>query len=348
MILNANAVLSGFVVVLRGIAAVLVICLTCRILSGRRIANSVPSARTATESRFYLLALLSTWLFGLSLMSWPLLYLLLQSYIPQWPGVMCIYGVTRIGDGSVGASRFLPMLIAVLQCLKPAVVFVSGVWLVLYRIQRATRTGPLMSRILLIQLVFGWLALADTVVEGAYLTIPKNETFLFTGCCTTDPNDRFTTATTWIAALSNGLGAAGLSLVFYVGNVVLVAGLWWCRRLCRRRGTATPMGFLLLGAVCVSAVTAAYLVEIAAPTVLRLPYHHCLYDLIPKAPEMVLGLALFALGYCCVGWAAAVHWMADRPETRNLVCSEQDTLLTLGISGLCGALVLVFLEVNLA
>ena len=56
---------------------------------------------------------------GLGLASWPLLYLLLQSYVPEWPDVMCIYGVTRVGAGSVGASRFLPGLVTALQVLKP-------------------------------------------------------------------------------------------------------------------------------------------------------------------------------------------------------------------------------------
>ena len=348
MILNAYAVLSGFVVLLRGIAAVLVIGLACRVLRSRRHAEFSPTERTESENRFYLLSLLSTWLSGLSLFSWPLLYLLLQSYVPHWPGVMCIYGVTQIGAGSRGASRFLPGLIAALQFLKPAAVFVSGVWWLLYRIQRRTQTGPLMGRILLVQLGFGVLALTDTLLEGAYLVIPKREEFLFTGCCTSDISEQSDRSSAWLEALSDGLGPTWLSVTFYLVNFALVLALWCFRGRCRRCENTPGMILVFLGAVLVAPLTAAYLVEIAAPAVLRLPYHHCLYDLIPRAPDMVFGIVLFVVGACCVGWASAVRWLANRPETKDLARSEQDWLLSAGLSCYVGAFVMTFLEVSLA
>ena len=69
---------------------------------------ATPDNRDAVETRSYLVFLVTILLVGLSVFSWPLLYLLLQSYVPEWPGVMCIYGVTRIGTGSLGVSRWLP------------------------------------------------------------------------------------------------------------------------------------------------------------------------------------------------------------------------------------------------
>ncbi len=347
MILNAYAILSGFVVLLRGIAAVLVIGLAYHVLRNRRRAEFSPSERTESENRFYLLSLLSTWLLGLSLISWPLLYLLLQSYVPHWPGVMCIYGVTQIGAGSRGASRFLPDLIAALQCLKPATVFVSGVWWLLYRIQRSTQTGPLVGRILRVQLGFGVLALTDAVIEGVYLVIPKKEEFLSTGCCTSGVSDLSGRSTAWLATLSDGLGPTWLSVVFYLVNLGLVLGLWYFRGCCRRRENTPGMSLVLLGAVLAAPVTAAYLIEIAAPAVLRLPYHHCLYDLIPRAPDMVFAIVLFVMGTCCVGWASAVRWLADFPETKNRARPEQDWLLSACVSCYVGAIVMTFLEVYL-
>ncbi len=348
MILNAYAVLSGFVVVLCAIVALLVIGLACQNLRSRRRADSSPTERTESENRFYLLSLLSTWLLGLSLISWPLLYLLLQSYVPHWPGVMCIYGVTQIGVGSSGAGRFLPGLIAALQLLKPAAVFVSGVWWVLYRIQRGTQTGPLMGQILLTQFAFGVLALTDAVIEGAYLVIPKKEEFLLTGCCTSGVSGLSGRSTAWLATLSDGLGPTWLSVAFYLVNLALVLGLWCFRGCCRRRENTPGMSLVLLGAVLAAPLTVAYLIEVAAPAVLRLPYHHCLYDLIPRAPDMVLAIVLFVMGTCCVGWASAVRWLADCPETKNLARSEQDWLLSTGASCYVGALVMTILEVHLA
>src|SRR5205823_3152370 len=103
--------------------------------------------------------------------------------VPEWPGVMCIYGVTRVGAGSAGISRFLPGLIATLQALKPLLVFGSGAWFVLYLLNRRTRTGPLLGRVFLALVACGVLTVADAGVELAYLFIPKKEEVLATGCC---------------------------------------------------------------------------------------------------------------------------------------------------------------------
>jgi hypothetical protein len=123
-------------------------------------------------------------LLGLNVVSWPILYLLLQSYVAEWPDVMCIYGVTRIGAGSIGVSRFLPPLVDAPQATKPALVFLSGAWFVLYLLNRRARTVPLTGRVLLVLLAAGLLAAADAAAEVAYLTIPKKEEFLSAGCCT--------------------------------------------------------------------------------------------------------------------------------------------------------------------
>jgi hypothetical protein len=40
------------------------------------------------------------------------------------------------------------------------------------------------------------------------------------------------------------------------------------------------------------AVNGVFLVEVAAPRLLHLPYHHCPYDLVPGAPESLVGVAL--------------------------------------------------------
>src|SRR5262249_49616077 len=145
----------------------------------------------------------------LNLLSWPLFYLLLQSYVPEWEGVMCIYGVTRIGAGSVGPARFLPPLVTALQAVKPALVFLSGAWFVLYLINRGTRTAPLTGRVHLLVLAAGLLGVADAAAEGAYLVIPKKEVFLSTGCCTAAPEEssRFLPAA-WFQESDSGLWTA--------------------------------------------------------------------------------------------------------------------------------------------
>src|SRR5437016_3685004 len=103
MILNSYAVVDAFLSLLRLALALWVIGLGgFAWWASRRPVN--PEQRKGLEDRTYLVCMLGLLLLALNLASWPVLYLLLQSYVPQWPGVMCIYGVTRIGEGSIGPS----------------------------------------------------------------------------------------------------------------------------------------------------------------------------------------------------------------------------------------------------
>src|SRR5258708_14307692 len=157
MILNSYAILDAFVSLLRGFAGLILVVLgLIAWWKGRGLVT--PESRKALEDRGTLLFLLAFLLVGLNLISWPLLYLLLQSYVPEWPGVMCIYGVTRIGTGSLGLSRFLPTLVTTLQFVKPALLFLSGAWFVLHLLNRRTRTAPLTGRALSLLLLVGFLA----------------------------------------------------------------------------------------------------------------------------------------------------------------------------------------------
>jgi hypothetical protein len=175
VILNAYAVLDAFVSLLRLGLGLLAVWLALAAWKTWRQAAPAPEARKALEDRCYLLYLLGGLSLALSVLSWPTFYLLLESYVTEWPGVMCIYGVTRVGAGSVGSSRFLPPLLTALQTSKPLLVFLSGAWFVLYLINRRTRTAPLTGRVLLLILTAGLLGCADAAAGLAYLSIPKRK-----------------------------------------------------------------------------------------------------------------------------------------------------------------------------
>jgi hypothetical protein len=175
VILNAYAILDAFVSVLRLGLVFPVVWLSVSSWARWRRTEHDPGARTAFEDRFHLLLLLAGLLLALDVLAWPLLYLLLQSYVPEWPGVMCIYGVTRVGAGTVGTSRYLPVLLEILQAAKPLVVFLSGAWFVLYLVNRRTRTAPLSGRVLIGLLATGLLAGLDATAELTYVLSPKKE-----------------------------------------------------------------------------------------------------------------------------------------------------------------------------
>jgi hypothetical protein len=346
MILNAYAVLDAFVLFLRLLLAVLVVSLA--VGGWRKDHQRVsPEIREKREDRGYLVILLATILLGLNLASWPLFYLLLQSYVPQWPGVMCIYGVMQIGAGSLGTSRFLPELVKGLEVTKPALVFASGAWLVLYLVDRQTPTGPLRCRVFGAVVVLGLLAWFDALAEGAYLAIPKKEDFLAAGCCS-EAFDAEARATRFLPQALVGDDYHSLLTTAYVAaNIAMILSLaiaaWQVRRGCRLAWLAP----LLAGGLATVVISAVFLIEVAAPALLHKPYHHCPYDLVPQVPESILGIALFILGSFCVGWACVAGWLANSAATRLPARRSVRSLLALGSFAYLASLLLMTMELSL-
>lgn len=344
MILNAYAVLDVFVSLLR-------LLLGCGILFLGPVAwvrwqpGIGPEARKLLEDRTYLLLLMALLLLVLNVASWPLFYLLLQSYVSEWPGVMCIYGVTQIGEGTIGLSRYLPGLLQALQVIKPALVFVSGAWFVVYLINRRARTAPLVGRLLLGLSLLGALALADSSLETAYLFIPKKEEVLSTGCCTQafdadGERSRFIPKALLSEESRPWLSAA------YLGINLLMIGL--TLGLAHSSISRAKLSGLLIGALLAIGISLAFLIEVAAPLMLHLPYHHCPYDLIADVPESMVAMAMFALGTCAVGWAWVAIMVADGPETRAELPSMIQRLMRMALWGYGGSLVMMSLELALA
>jgi hypothetical protein len=346
MILNAYAVLDFSLSLLRLILALL--CVVLGLLAWLRARQPlIVEQRKMIEDRSYLLVLLAALLLTLNVVAWPLLYLLLQSYVPEWPGTMCIYGVTRIGAGSMGASRFLPALLEGLQLAKPLLVFGSGAWLTLYLINRRTQTAPLLKRVLLAMVLLGFVAAIDAAGEMTYLLIPKKEEFLSRGCCTAvfdDPAQGVYLAPEAVRGVDD---RPRLTAAYYAVNGVTILGLLGGLVL-GRRGRLPPLSAITLAALVALPVSGAFLVEVAAPILLHLPYHHCFYDLIPRAPEVVLSVALFLGGTCAVGWAAVAGWWGQSAESGPFLPGFVANVLFLALFCYLGSIVMMTIELALA
>jgi hypothetical protein len=348
MILNAYAVLDGFLGLLRVGLGLLVLWLGVSAWRTWSRPAAGPEGKKALEDRCYLLFLLAGVLLCLNIASWPIFYLVLQSCVPEWPGVMCVYGVTRIGTGSLGPSRFLPPLVQTVQALKPALVFLSGAWFVLYLVNRRTQTAPLTGRVLVLLLVAGLLAVTDAAAEVAYLAIPKKEEFPAAGCCTEAFDGSARVARFLPPALTGESEVPWLAAAYYTVNAGMVLALDVCGRLCRRGLPTGWLASLLLGAVLSVGVNAVFLVEVAAPRLLKLPYHHCPYDLIPKAPESVVAVALFLAGCFAVGWACVAGWLGNSPEARPFMPEMVGRLLRFGCVAYLWSVLMLSLELALA
>jgi hypothetical protein len=305
-----------------------------------------PEQRKNLEDRCYLLFLLASFEMVLSVLSWPVFYLLLQSYVPEWPGLMCIYGVTQVGKASIDMSRFLPTLVSTLQTTKPALVFMSGAWFVLYLVNRSTRTAPLTIRVLTLVLAAGLLGVADAAAETAYLVIPKQESFNPDPCCSlvnaeSSSNDRFSPV-----ALVEESNISWLDAAYYGVNLGMLLALAVTQ--VRRRFSRIRLLLLCGLAVLSLAVNAVFLTEVAAPQLLHLPFHHCPYDLVSGAPESLLAVALFLAGCFAVGWACVVSLMGRRPEAEMYLPDMIGRLLHLAFLGYLGSLVMTSVELALA
>jgi hypothetical protein len=343
MILNAYSLLDGFLTLLRLALAVLVVSLAAWNWCALRAGNV---RDRKLENRGYLLLQLALLLLALNVLSWPLLYLLLDSYVPQWPGVMCIYGVTRVGAGSHGVARFLPPLLLALQVLKPVLVFASGAWGALYFLNRRSQSAPLMGRMLLVMVAVGFLALVDAALEITYLAIPKHEEFLSVGCCTgasAEHESRFVPS-----AFTGAAGRPWLVGGVYTAHAAMIAGLLACLRRVRSADAAKGMVLLGAGAVLSVPIYGAFLIDVAAPAWLRLPHHHCPYDLIERAPEALGGVASFVGGTFAVGWACVVAWLGRCPETRPFIEELLRKMLVVALFGYLGSLVTMSVGLALA
>jgi hypothetical protein len=337
MMLNSYAVLAVFFALLRlGLG---VVVLACGAFGWRRW--HAGGDRTTSENAGHLAFLLAVTLVLLGIASWPLLYLLLQSYVPEWPGAMCIYGVTQVGAGSTGPARHLPGLLRAMQVLKPALVFAGGAWYVLYLLDRRARGAPLLGRLFALLLPLGVLAVGDSVADLTYMSIPKREEFPAAGCCTAIADS---TASRFLPRSWVGEGGRPqLWAAYGASNVLLMlmiaAGWANLRRL---------NVLVALSAVVNVAVSGVFLVEVFAPSLLDLPFHHCAYDLIPDAPEGVIAVALNLIGSFGVGWIVTLHWLGGADETWPHAAALGGALARLSLWCLATSLVMVNVALVLA
>lgn len=346
MLLNGYAVLGLFLCVARLVLAAVVLVVGLSVLRSLKHSSNTDKGQFL-ENRVSLLFLVSAVLIAMNFVSWPILYLLLQSYVQEWPAAMCIYGVTQIGAGSLGPSRFLPVLLNFLLWVKPVVIFAGGTSCVLYLINRRTQTSPILHRIIASLLLTGVVTVVDSVVESAYLTIPNNEIRLDGGCCTDTLEPVRQRSQFSPGILTDDDQRPLLHLTYYVLNLTMILQLL-SRLTVFKQPVGVSWNFLLY--VCgIFTVPASmfFLNEIAAPGILGLPFHHCPYDLITAAPESVMAVFLFAGGFFCLGWAFVAGMQRATCETAEASRTYLEKLLFLALFGYAGSLLLMSIELVL-
>jgi hypothetical protein len=348
MILNGYAILDAFITTFRlgfGLLVVLVGISAWRTWEARQ---PLAEKQQSIGARLHLLFQMAVLLLVLNIASWPVFYLVLLSYVPEWPGVMCIYGVTRIGTGSAGPARFLPLLLQFLQATKPVLIFLSGAWLVVHLLNRRTRTAPLTSLVLGLVLAAAMIALSDAVTEMAYLVIPKKEVFPSAGCCMAVFSDDGNAGRFLPPDLVDDSHAPWAYAAYFGINGFMVVVLGRIFFLSRGIIDQKQLGIVMVAALVSGLVNWVFLVGIAAPILLHMPNHQCPYDLVTEAPSSLVSAALFVGGSFCVGWAGVARWFAICDETRSMLDESIRRLLFLGFVGYLGSLLVMVAELALA
>ncbi|MBI5378600.1 MAG: hypothetical protein HZA23_00395 [Nitrospirae bacterium] len=269
--------------------------------------SPTPDLRTAVEEQTHLMLTLAVVLLTMRMLAWPLFYATLQSFVPDIPGAMCIYGVTQA----------LPTLSGALQVLKPIGFFLSGLWLLLYALNRAAKTAPLFRRNLaLLAGVSAFLA-ADALGDLFYfLTLtPRQEVT----CCTLI-TDLPTRASAVVPRTLLGAEFDHPLLSLYFAAQTLLAGgigLALFRHAETSPARRAGEGALALGGAAALGIAAIAFIEIIAPRLMGLPFHHDLYCFIQYVPDGSLMLVLPLLGLFALLWAASLERLGRHEETAS-------------------------------
>lgn len=347
MALNGYVVLDAFFSLLACLASVITVVLVG--VSLMRLRAGPAGDTTWVEDRVYLAIQLIYVILGLTVASWVALYLLLNDMVPLWPGAMCIYGVTRIGEGSAGITGWLPTLVLLAQAAKPLVAFAAGAALVIYRVYRRAGASELLPRVLGALLVVALLGTVASATELTYLGVPKRDVPVESGCCSSAAADR------------DGIAPAHsqpswLTPAFFACPLLLAFLLWpRFRHVEQSRDPAEGDAILdarLLTSLALAAVALViagrFAADVAAPALLHLPYHHCVYDLVTVVPESGVALALLLWGSFSVGWAGVVHWLGRSASTAPWVAAESRLWQSWAVIGYLGAAAMFLVESWLA
>ena len=304
MILNALSITMIFIGALSALLAIWG-GISSLILYRKWKRTATPEEKTSLEDRSYLVLLIMVIVLLIRLINWPLFYVTLQSFISDIEGAMCIFGVTQV---KVGLTRFL-------EFLKPTNFFLIGGWLMLHFLDRATKTSPLMRKKLLLLSIIGLFVLIDSIGDILLMIGIAPESLV--SCCTTVTDILNRPTRTTPESIFGPEYAQSLQVLFFITHLALMGfiGVSLKFRIFRR---------LILGLFSLFAVLNAFVfllsqIEVFAPRMMHLPFHHCLYCLWQYVPDSIVMFLLFILGTFSVGWGFTTELFGRQGEAADLL-----------------------------
>ena len=315
MIVNHYSILMLFMASL-GLALAGVLAGTASLAAWRIRAIRGEREASVAERSMHLARLVAVVSLAMLVIGWPLLYAMLNSFVPEIPGAMCIYGVTRVMPGTS----------ALLQSGLPGAIFVLGAWLLLEHVRR--QSGRPVRR------ADGMLALALVAVAG--LTAAAHGVELYYVCNMESLNE-VSCCSSYGEAAGSKLQAPSYYLpwmiptstrralvtsLFFTGIPALALWLFVRSRPGAPKSKVLALSAsaaLLAASMGLGWVSLMELSEVVAPRLMNLPFHHCLYCLVGggRAPESILVVAGLGLGIFSGGWAAILGIAQQAPGKKG-------------------------------
>ncbi len=301
MIVNKYSVLSLFVDSL-GLALAAVLAITASWAARRIRRTHAELDASRAEQSIHLATLVATVCLAILVIGWPLLYAMLDSFVPEIPGAMCIYGVTKV----------MPVANALVQAARPVLIFLLGAWLLLESMHRQSGLPERRSRGMIALAVLAGLLAAGQGTEIYYI-VKVDSLNPVSCCCCGAGSAKLQPATYYLPwDQAGGTGRTIIGGLFFAGLPLLA--VWMlieARRGARRskRLAWAESALLLVAAVGLGSVALLALAEVLAPLLMRLPFHHCLYCLLfnGRAPDAPLIMGNLAVGIFAAGWAAVLQ-----------------------------------------
>lgn len=298
--------------------------------------TATPEEKTLLEDRSYLVLLIFVIVLVIRLINWPFFYATLQSFISDVEGAMCIHGVTQVRPG---LTRFL-------EFLKPINFFLIGGWFILHHFDRTTKTSPLMRRKLLLLSIIGLFVLADSF--GDIFLILRISPGTLVSCCTTITDISTRPTRTTPESLLGPQYAQYLKILYFITHLTLIGFITTILKTkkledtfsWRRRVLGISFFFALLNA----SLFLLSQIEVFGPSMMRLPFHHCLYCLWQYVPDSTAMFALFALGTFSVGWGFTTELIGKYGEAKDLLPAYLGKIYTYALIFLSASLIMLLIH----
>ena len=267
--------------------------------------------RKQLEVRLYLVFLLMALALLLRGLSWPLFYLMLQSFIPDVPGAMCIFGTTQVS----------PVMIRFLELLKPVSFFLIGAWFIVFRMDQTAGTDVLIKK----NFILFWILCLVAVIDAAgdiLLSLTFSPPGIPVSCCTVIGDIQFPAARirtpSILGAQPSELGKVlyqGIHLVSVSIIAVLLITKRWQPHRPGHRAALLISPLLALAGLIISFIA---IVDRFGPALMALPDHHCPYCLLQQVPYSIGFIGLELIGNFSLGWACIAGTLGRTGETGTI------------------------------